>query len=87
MHKKICYAIKYVVRNTPYNSDNIFRVDIHRKKTDGFWSMDIVFGGGNGRFAPHLIEIAKSIGLFYGETVWITEELDFKKRPYKLVIR
>lgn len=86
MHKRICYAIRYVVKNTPYNSNNIFNIRIHKRSTNGFWSMTICFGAENKRFCEHLINISRSIGLFYGETLDITQELDVNNKPYRLEI-
>lgn len=86
MHKKICYAIQYVVKNTPYNSRNIFNIRIHKKQTSGFWSMTVGFGAENRRFCEHLISISRDIGRFYGEELNITTELDVNHKPYRIEI-
>ncbi len=85
MHKRTVEAISYVLKNR-YNSDDLIIEIIPNKNSDGFWKMQVIIPKSLQHWSEHITSLAKTIGQFYGEELFITEH-KIKLTEEKMLIR
>jgi hypothetical protein len=77
MHKNIVKSIEFAISQRDESYKDLLRIFIQTKETSGFWQMCIITKKDYEHLIPHLEDIGKSIGRFYGEGLGVEKGTNY----------